>query len=193
MHLSKRQSTAWIPLKSWTKSLQKKTKKLDSSLANTTRALRENNHLNLGQIQKQRTVLSDLFHKIQKQKSHISSLESLRNQGQHAGPSGFSQKASGPDNDAGESDPSIVQDHFSFHGRQFRSPQFYQEATRCGPEANRSLGKTEWEVDWLLGPRKYHKHTKCCMYGRAPYNQQFRLKRNFFSFHFVTKSHILKP
>ncbi|XP_016109876.1 pentraxin-4 [Sinocyclocheilus grahami] len=70
-------------LKSWTKSLQKKTKKLDSSLANMTRALRENNHLNLRQIQKQRTVLSDLSHKIQKQRSHISSLESLRNQVQH--------------------------------------------------------------------------------------------------------------
>uniref|UniRef100_A0A671PGR3 Pentraxin (PTX) domain-containing protein n=1 Tax=Sinocyclocheilus anshuiensis TaxID=1608454 RepID=A0A671PGR3_9TELE len=70
-------------LKSWTKSLQKKTKKLDSSLANMTRALRENNHLNLRQIQKQRTVLSDLSHKIQKQQSHISSLESLRNQVQH--------------------------------------------------------------------------------------------------------------
>uniref|UniRef100_A0A673KE81 Pentraxin-4-like n=1 Tax=Sinocyclocheilus rhinocerous TaxID=307959 RepID=A0A673KE81_9TELE len=71
-------------LKSWTKSLQKKTKKLDSSLANMTRALRENNHLlNLKQIQKQRTVLSDLSHKIQKQQSHISSLESLRNQVQH--------------------------------------------------------------------------------------------------------------
>ncbi len=69
-------------LKSWTKSLQKKTKKLDSSLANMTRALSENNHLNR-QIQKQRTVLSDLSHKIQKQKSHISSLESLRNQVQH--------------------------------------------------------------------------------------------------------------
>lgn len=70
-------------LKSWTKSLQKKTKKLDSSLANIIRALRENNHLNLRQIQKQRMVLSDLSHKIQKQKSHISSLESLRNQVQH--------------------------------------------------------------------------------------------------------------
>ncbi len=91
-------------------------------------------------------MLSDLSHKIQKQKSHISSLESLRNQGQHAGPSGFSQKASGPDNEVGESDPSIVQDHFSFHGRQFRSPQFYQEATSMY-SLNRSLGKTEWEVD----------------------------------------------
>ncbi|KAL0197902.1 hypothetical protein M9458_006442, partial [Cirrhinus mrigala] len=70
-------------LKSWTKSLQKKTKRLDSSLANMTRALRENNHLNLRQIQKQRTVLSDLSHKIQKQQSHIGSLESLKNQVQH--------------------------------------------------------------------------------------------------------------
>uniref|UniRef100_A0A8C2DQN9 Pentraxin 4, long n=1 Tax=Cyprinus carpio TaxID=7962 RepID=A0A8C2DQN9_CYPCA len=67
-------------LKSWTKSLQKKTKRLDLSLANLTRALRENNHLNLRQIQKQRAVLSDLSHKIQKQQSHISSLESFRNQ-----------------------------------------------------------------------------------------------------------------
>ncbi|XP_073689290.1 pentraxin-4 [Garra rufa] len=67
-------------LKSWTRSLQKKTKRLDSSLANMTRALRENNHLNLRQIQKQRTVLSDLSHKIQKQQSHIGSLEPLRNQ-----------------------------------------------------------------------------------------------------------------
>ncbi|KAK2916237.1 hypothetical protein Q8A67_000611 [Cirrhinus molitorella] len=67
-------------LKSWTKSLQKKTKRLDSSLANMTRALRENNHLNLRQIQKQRTELSDLSHKIQKQQSHTGSLESLRNQ-----------------------------------------------------------------------------------------------------------------
>uniref|UniRef100_A0A8C1PRW6 Pentraxin 4, long n=1 Tax=Cyprinus carpio TaxID=7962 RepID=A0A8C1PRW6_CYPCA len=70
-------------LKSWTKSLQKKTKRLDLSLANLTRALRENNHLNLRQIQKQRAVLSDLSHKIQKQQSHISSLESFRNQVQH--------------------------------------------------------------------------------------------------------------
>lgn len=70
-------------LKSWTKSLQKKTKRLDSILANMTRALRENNHLNLRQIQKQRTVLSDLSHKIQNQQSHIGSLESLRNQVQH--------------------------------------------------------------------------------------------------------------
>ncbi|KAI2666350.1 Pentraxin-4 [Labeo rohita] len=67
-------------LKSWTKSLQKKTKRLDLSLANMTRALRENNNLNLRQIQKQRTVLSDLSHKIQKQQSHIGS---LRNQVQH--------------------------------------------------------------------------------------------------------------
>ncbi|XP_043088165.1 pentraxin-4 [Puntigrus tetrazona] len=70
-------------LKSWTKSLQKKTKKLDSSLANMTKALRENNHLNLRQSQEQRTVMSDLSHKIQKQQSHIGSLESLRNQVQH--------------------------------------------------------------------------------------------------------------
>uniref|UniRef100_A0A671RMR8 Pentraxin 4, long n=1 Tax=Sinocyclocheilus anshuiensis TaxID=1608454 RepID=A0A671RMR8_9TELE len=70
-------------LKSWTKSLQKKTKRLESSLANMTRALRENNHLNLRQIQKQRTGLSDLSHKIQKLQSHIGSLESFKNQVQH--------------------------------------------------------------------------------------------------------------
>uniref|UniRef100_A0A8C1U1V6 Pentraxin 4, long n=1 Tax=Cyprinus carpio TaxID=7962 RepID=A0A8C1U1V6_CYPCA len=79
-------------LKSWTKSLQKKTKRLDLSLANLTRALRENNHLNLRQIQKQRAVLSDLSHKIQKQQSHISSLESFRNQVQH----GIERLPSGP-------------------------------------------------------------------------------------------------
>ncbi|XP_056307067.1 pentraxin-4 [Danio aesculapii] len=67
-------------LKSWTKSLQKKTKRLDSSLSNMTRALRQNNHLNLREIQKQRTALTDLSHKIQKQQSQIDSLESLRDQ-----------------------------------------------------------------------------------------------------------------
>lgn len=65
------------------KSLKSWTKRLESSLANMTRALRENNHLNLRQIQKQRTVLSDLSHKIQNQQSHVSSFESLRNQVQH--------------------------------------------------------------------------------------------------------------
>ncbi|XP_067285022.1 pentraxin-4 [Pseudorasbora parva] len=70
-------------LKSSTKGLQKKTKRLDLSLADMTRALRENNHLNLRQIQKQRTVLSDLSHRIQDQQMHVSSLESLRNQVQH--------------------------------------------------------------------------------------------------------------
>uniref|UniRef100_A0A8C0XW04 Pentraxin 4, long n=1 Tax=Cyprinus carpio carpio TaxID=630221 RepID=A0A8C0XW04_CYPCA len=70
-------------LKSWTESLQKKTKRLDSRLANMTRALRENNHLNLRQIQKQRMGLSDLSHKIQKQQSHIESLESFKNQVQY--------------------------------------------------------------------------------------------------------------
>nr|QGH45503.1 complement system-related protein PTX4-1 [Cyprinus carpio] len=70
-------------LKSWTESLQKKTKRLDSRLANMTRALRENNHLNLRRIQKQRTGLSDLSHKIQKQQSHIESLESFKNQVQY--------------------------------------------------------------------------------------------------------------
>ncbi|CAM4379524.1 unnamed protein product [Leuciscus chuanchicus] len=57
-------------LKSWNQlsSRQKRTKRLDSSLANMTRALRENNHLNLRQIHMQKTVLS---HKIQNQQSHI--------------------------------------------------------------------------------------------------------------------------
>lgn len=67
-------------LKSWMKSLQKKTKRLDSSLSNMTRALRQNNHLNLREIQKQKAALSDLSHKIQKQQSQIDSLESLRDQ-----------------------------------------------------------------------------------------------------------------
>ncbi|XP_059413421.1 uncharacterized protein LOC132148740 [Carassius carassius] len=70
-------------LKSWIKSLPKMTKRLVSSLANMITALRENNHLNLRQIQKQRTGLSDLSHKIRKQQSHIGSLESFKNQVQH--------------------------------------------------------------------------------------------------------------
>lgn len=67
-------------LKSWTKSLQKKTNRLHSSLSNMTRALRQNNHHNLREIHKQRAALTDLSHKIQKQQSQIDSLETLRDQ-----------------------------------------------------------------------------------------------------------------
>lgn len=59
------------------KNLQKGTKKLDSSLANMTKVVRENSLLNHRQIQNQKAVLSELSREMHKQQSHIGTLKNL--------------------------------------------------------------------------------------------------------------------
>ncbi|XP_076839689.1 pentraxin-4 [Brachyhypopomus gauderio] len=68
-------------LKSWSRKLQKKTKRLELRLAVTERALKERGRLAQRQLQEQRVVLSNLTRELGAQHSRLGSLEAPRGPG----------------------------------------------------------------------------------------------------------------
>lgn len=166
-----------------------------------TRALRENNHLNLRQIQKQRTGLSDLSHKIQKQQSHIESLESFKNQVQYgmrdlqASLKRYQMKLESQmqglfkiisTSKEGGLDPlSSIRKQ---QGVVLRHVQPKPKSEEYRMRDRLASGPTAQPQTYKIRDRQQQ-----LWQSTIQPNQQFRLKRNLFSFHFDTKSHRFQP